>query len=224
MKPGKDPLTKEVLRVTKAKAKQPKSKKALLLADIKAMAHHVTPSFESIRDYFMLLLMTAGMLRESELVHIRTQDMWLDEISPGGHVLFVFIEKSKTDQARVGHSIIIGQSEDPKLDVISWFKLAVKAHPFGSGDYFFCNTKTGARLSDKTPCHIIKDWLGRIGIKDPESYGSHSCRRGGATAAAAAGIEERLIKRHGNWKSNSVRLYIDESMKNRLSVSLEMLK
>jgi hypothetical protein len=35
VKPGKDPLTKEVLRVTKAKAKQPKSKKALLLTDIK---------------------------------------------------------------------------------------------------------------------------------------------------------------------------------------------
>ncbi len=38
---------------------------------------------------------------------------------------------------------------------------------------------------------------------DPAQFGLHSLRAGGATAAANAGIEDGLFKRHGHWRSES---------------------
>ena len=77
-------------------------------------------------------------------------------------------------------------------------------------------------LSDNTPCHIVKNRLTEIGI-DSSDYGSHSCRRGGATAAVAANVDIHLVKRHGNWKSDAVYLYVVDSVKARLSVSGDIL-
>ena len=71
---------------------------------------------------------------------------------------------------------------------------------------------------------MVKNWLGKVGVADTHMYGSHSCRKGGATAAAAAGVEERLIRRHGNWRSECVHIYIAETLKNKLSVSSSILK
>lgn len=38
-----------------------------------------------------------------------------------------------------------------------------------------------------------------------EKYGLHSFRCGGATAAMNAGINDRLFKRHGRWKSETAK-------------------
>ena len=61
-----------------------------------------------------------------------------------------------------------------------------------------------------------------IGV-DPKPYGSHSLRRGGATAAAHAGIEAYVIAHHGNWKSSAVFAYMTAQMKQRLSVGRAIL-
>jgi hypothetical protein len=65
----------------------------------------------------------------------------------------------------------------------------------------------------------LKKLLKRIGV-DPKQYGAHSCRKDGCTAAALAGIEVRVLKRHGNWKIDAVYTYIHESIPGRSSVSL----
>ena len=55
--------------------------------------------------------------------------------------------------------------------------------------------------------------LSKIGVKDPNAYGEHSGRRGGATAAAGAGMSLEKIKRHGRWRSLSMpQEYIDEEL------------
>ena len=55
---------------------------------------------------------------------------------------------------------------------------------------------------------------------DPKLFGMHSLRAGGATAAANAGIPDRLFKRHGRWKSESAKDgYVKDSLESRLSVS-----
>ena len=36
-------------------------------------------------------------------------------------------------------------------------------------------------------------------------FGLHSLRSGGATAAANAGVNDRLFKRHGRWRSDKAR-------------------
>ena len=79
------------------------------------------------------------------------------------------------------------------------------------------------RMGSKTPNHRVKDLLRRIGV-DPTQYGSHSCRKGGCSKAAAAGVELRVLKRHGRWKSWAVFLYIHDSVKKKLEVTSALYK
>ena len=58
---------------------------------------------------------------------------------------------------------------------------------------------------------------------DPKLFGMHSLRAGGATAAANAGVPDRMFKRHGRWKSESAKDgYIKDSMEKRLTVSKQL--
>lgn len=69
-------------------------------------------------------------------------------------------------------------------------------------------------------------WWGKrcVGLERiPDPYGLHSLRARGATAAANAGVEHRLFKRHGRWRSENAKDdYVKESYQNRLSVSLNL--
>jgi hypothetical protein len=50
--------------------------------------------------------------------------------------------------------------------------------------------------------------------------GLHSLRSGGASQAAAAGVDEESIRRHGSWRSLTSHLnYIQESQSSLLKVS-----
>ena len=52
------------------------------------------------------------------------------------------------------------------------------------------------------------------------NYGLHSLRAGGATAAANAGVPDRLFKRHGRWRSENTKDgYVDDSTESCLAVS-----
>ena len=51
-------------------------------------------------------------------------------------------------------------------------------------------------------------------------FGLHSLRAGGASAAANAGVGDRLFKRHGRWKSDQAKdAYIKDNLDSLLSVS-----
>ena len=57
-------------------------------------------------------------------------------------------------------------------------------------------------------------------VPDVSVIGTHSLRGGGATAAANAGVPDRLFKRHGRWASESAKDgYVQDSLSSRLSVS-----
>ena len=58
---------------------------------------------------------------------------------------------------------------------------------------------------------------------DPDRFGLHSLRAGGATAAANNGVPDRLFKRHGHWKTDSAKDgYIEDSVKQRLTISQQI--
>ena len=66
---------------------------------------------------------------------------------------------------------------------------------------------------------LLKEKLQQLGFS-MEDYSLHSLRAGGATAAAAAGIPDRVFKRHGRWKSDNAKDgYVEDSLEKRLSVS-----
>ena len=66
---------------------------------------------------------------------------------------------------------------------------------------------------------LLLDKIAKLGF-DPALFGMHSLRAGGATAAANCGVQDRLFKRHGRWKSESAKDgYVKDSLKRRLEVS-----
>ena len=57
-------------------------------------------------------------------------------------------------------------------------------------------------------------------VPDISAIGKHTIRRGRATAAANAGVPDRLFKRHGRWASESAKDgYLQDSLSSGLSVS-----
>ena len=51
-------------------------------------------------------------------------------------------------------------------------------------------------------------------------FGLHSLRSGGATAAANAGVNDRLFKRHGRWRTDKAKGgYVKDNLDVLLSVS-----
>jgi len=51
-------------------------------------------------------------------------------------------------------------------------------------------------------------------------FGLHSLRSGGATAAANAGVNDRLFKHHGRWRSDKAKDgYVKDNLEAVLSVS-----
>ena len=87
------------------------------------------------------------------------------------------------------------------------------------------HTKTGERLRESGGLsysrlrELLSDRIQGLGM-DPKQFGMHSLRAGGATAAANAGMPDRLFKRHGHWKSESAKDgYVKDSVERRLSVS-----
>ena len=50
-------------------------------------------------------------------------------------------------------------------------------------------------------------------MPDMAAFSSHSLGAGGASAAAKAGVVDRLFQRHGRWKSVSAKNgYVDNSL------------
>jgi site-specific recombinase XerD len=177
-----------------------------------------------VRNVFMVILMFSAMMRSDEVVSLRPGDVWLDTYE-GEEVLYVFIEKSKTDQARNGHTVLLGQAKNGALCPIFWFKMfQIWATKTASALFHQADPKKGG-LAAPSAGKILKGLLKLAGIDevDVNLLTSHSCRIGGATAAAAAGVNLRLIMRHGNWKSFAVFLYIRDCMQDRLSVSKAIL-
>ena len=86
-------------------------------------------------------------------------------------------------------------------------------------------TRSGKRLRSQGSLSYTRLWelflskLSQLGF-DPKQYGLHSLRSGGASAAANAGVPDRLFKRHGRWRSESAKDgYVKDSVSALLSVS-----
>jgi integrase len=65
-------------------------------------------SDESLMTATMLIFSYKGFLRSSECMALGEADVWLETLLINGvptQVLFLFIEKSKTDQGRIGHTM-----------------------------------------------------------------------------------------------------------------------
>ena len=114
--PQRSGLVKAVKKAIVRLTKPPKEKRPITGPILyKIRVSFLNGSKKGKRDYFMILLCYKGFLRQSEAAALGPEDLWIEwVITPSGHtrVLFVFIEKSKNDQGRVGHTVVL--QEDPK--------------------------------------------------------------------------------------------------------------
>jgi integrase len=223
--PTRDPLVIAVKKVVVSKTKASEGKLPLPRALLEKMIRAGTPSEKDIRDLFMFIIMFGGLLRESEVVGLKKEEVWIDYDELQGEVLYIFVNKSKRDQERRGDTIVLAACPGSPLCPVQWFKLYTRVAR--STEFFFHSTFVKAgRLANSTPNGILKDWLRLMGLSDKEIalYGSHSLRKGGATAASAARVRVHLLKRHGRWKSDAVFIYIVDPLVARLEVSRAVLE
>ena len=64
--------------------------------------------------------------------------------------------------------------------------------------------RAGGSLGYSTLRELFKKKMRDLGYPT-ENLGIHSLQAGGATAAANAGVSDRLFKRHGRWKSEDAK-------------------
>ena len=196
---------------------------AEMLADLVADATKHS-SLSNIRLAAACLLSFAGFLRFDELVRLRPIDIG---ISPSMAKLRIC--QSKADQLRKGDEVLIARTRTATCPVAMLEKyMAMAGIPPSSELFLFraiTKTKKGevlrstGSLSYSRLSELFRLKLKQLGYA-AGNYGLHSLRAGGATAAARAGVPDRLFKRHGRWKSEAAKDgYVDDSVEARLAVS-----
>ena len=177
----------------------------------------------SLQDLQTLTLLTvgfAGLLRWDDLSHIH-----VDEIEFRETYMAVFLEKRKNDQFRHGHWVLISRWSGELCPVKLTESLLEMGGQAGHSPLFGRVYRRHGKqvikgsMSYSRARELIRGALERVG-EDPDAYGLHSLRSGGASVAAAAGIPDRLIQSQGGWRSESaMHNYFEESIPALLQVS-----
>jgi len=230
--PTKSHIVSNVIDGLRRSLSKPTQKKEPITADIigKLVSLHgadkSVTNLMNIRTLAMILISYAGFLRFNELAHI--QRMHLKFYATH---LIINIPKSKTDQFRQGSNVVIARTNSVTCPVfmLELYLKLVQADLYDSSSFVFRNlskTKEGYKFrGDNLPMsytsvrELILAALAPI-VGDVSQFCVHSLRAGGASAAANAGLADRLFKRHGRWKSETAKDgYICDSLASRLSVS-----
>ena len=181
------------------------------------------------RSVVICLLGFSGFLRISELIEIQIKHLKFFD----SH-LEITIPKAKNDQEREGHIVHIARTFSEHCPV-QWVGNYLAETGLGDEDenYLICRLAKTSRghnahgnrpLCDSTVREIFNRDIAPICEKlEPGSYCLHSLRSGGASAAINNGVSERLIGKHGRWKSGFSRdRYLKDNKKQRLGVTVKL--
>jgi integrase len=233
--PTRSVLVTQMMKCLRPMTKPTTKKLALSMDHLRQMAallqqREHADNFVLQRDFFMVVLASVTLLRRSEVVRLEVTDVAVTRESIGGviqRVMSVFVNKlAKNDVERKGHTRYVLEASGANRDICPvrlYFSYISKWR--STNKWLFYQKTNHAQLSSSTPNHGLKKLLKLIGLAQAEvdQYGFHSCRRGGATAAAERGIPIHLLKRHGNWRSDAVYEYIEDSLEQKIRVSSAML-
>jgi integrase len=173
-----------------------------------------------------------GMLRRSELAGLSVGDV---KLLAGGGVELI-IRRSKTDQRGAGASVVLAALSASGVPIeriarrhLAWVQergANALAPLFVRGLVWPRSRAPRWELGDFTKrLRTLIGGLqqqGIVGAVDVSRLTAHSLRRGGATAAATAGVSIEAIKAHGRWRSDAVAVYIRKSVGARLNVVQSM--
>ena len=143
--------------------------------------------------------------------------------------MILYIPCSKTDQLRKGDELVIARTHNKTCPVAMLESYLSETGTLLSDQRWLfrpiCKSSKFEKLREdgciSYSClrDLFKKKLKGLGY-NPDEFGLHSLRAGGATAAANSGVPDRLFKRHGRWKSEGAKDgYVEDSMEHRLEVT-----
>ena len=156
----------------------------------------------NIRLATVCLLGFAGFFRYDELANIQPCDL---QLSHDG--VTIRIPRSKTDQYRQGDEVVIARTNSDTCPVAMLEEYIRRAEIDLKSQLFLFRLITGprseklrksGRLTYSRLRELLKAKLEELGYPSAD-FGLHSLRAGGAMAAAASGMPDRLFKKHGHW-------------------------
>ena len=221
--PTASPFVQIVLDgLRRAHAKPVKKKEPFTVEMLKAIADDAiqTDSLADTRLAAACLLAFAGFLRYDEISNIRPCEIQFkaDHIS-------IKIPRSKGDQVVIARN----NSTSCPIAMLDWYMVKAKI-PADSSLFLFRPIVAGkiprlqdsGQLSRSRLSELLREKLDKLGFVAVE-ISPHSLRAGGATAAAEAGVPDRLFQRHGRWRSEKAKDgYVKDSLEKRLSVSKKL--
>ncbi len=167
--------------------------------DIRVMVATLGDTLIGKRDRGLLLMGFAGAFRRGELVALDVADV---DLTREG--LVVTLRRSKTDQEGQGTKKGIPYGSNPATCPVRALRAWLEASGVAAGPLFRPVAKGGrlqaTRLTDKAVALVVKRTAKAAGL-DPARYSGHSLRSGLATAAALAGVPERVIMDQTGHKS-----------------------
>jgi len=194
-------ITENLLGIKRVHGVKQKSKKPLLINDLKLIINQINEEKNEIKkfkDRSLILIGFAGGFRRSELVSIEYDDI---DFVPEG--VKIFIKRSKTDQTGEGMTKAIPYFENSSYCPVIALKQWIEIAGIKSGRIF--------DISDKSVALIIKKYALLAGL-DYTKYAGHSLRSGFATSTAEMGADERsIMAMTGHKTTQMVRRYIQEA-------------
>lgn len=202
-----EPLHSVWMGIKREKGTAQQGKAPVVTEELRAMVTTLPDSLLGIRDRALLLLGFAGAFRRSELVSLDVSDIHMTRDG-----VIVTLRRSKTDQEGQGQKIGIPYGSNPATCPVRALQAWLEASGITEGPLFRAIDRHGnlqpGRLSDKAVALVVKRRAEAVGL-DPAKYSGHSLRAGLATAAAAAGVSERVIMNQTRHRSvMMVRRYI----------------
>ena len=147
-----------------------------------------------------------GFLRASEFA---TPNLSWANIQLNTEKIMVYLEHSKTDPFRKGHTITIYATDTSTCPVRAITQYAAEVTPSHRLGPLF-NGGRFSPLKHQQLTSALRHLLQNTEYNQ-QQYASHSFRIGAATTAAAAGLPAWLIKTLGRWKSDAFQSYIHPS-------------
>jgi integrase len=226
MSPTLSPLVIETIAGLKRVLAKPVKKKDPFMVEHMQRLHLmlIPGCLTDLRNNCILIIAFFGFLRVEEIIHLTFGDV----VFLVSHVE-LNLPRSKCDQLRQGSLVVISRLDSfcPVALLESYMKVSgsrpedsmfvFRRIVYQKGAKFLCDKNLPLKYSNVRD--IVKAKAAQLGL-NPQGYSTHSMRAGGSTAAANAGVGDRLFQRHGRWASAASKDgYVLDNLADRLSVT-----
>ena len=185
-----------------------------ILRKLKAVWEKTGGDFDHIMLWAACCTCFYGFLRSGEATvpsmteydkegHLSEGDVAIDSRN-NPTVVRVHIKASKTDPFRQGVFIYLGKTGNDLCPVAA-VTAYLAARGRAPGPFF--RFRRGTPLSCKLLVKHVRQALCQLGI-EVKHFAGHSFHIGAATTAAAAGLEDSMIKTLGRWQSSAYQTYV----------------